>query len=326
MNPQPVISVIVPIYNVEPYIRRCIDSIITQTYHNLEIILVDDGSPDNCGRICDEYAQIDNRIVVIHRSNGGLSAARNTGLDICTGEYVGFVDSDDYIHPTMYQKLYDNICEYQVKLAFCQANVCKKDVANSVIGFSVECKSKEFVILQSMIECKWWSACTKLYHRSLFDNIRYPEGLTNEDYPVTIRIYDLCDFIVIDYNKLYNYCIRENSICTSSFNIRKFDQITNSLGVLRYMEERHFAWRQPAEAVFITTLLKLLFAIYDTSDNKFDKQKKYILLLIKKYFISSVKNKYILKKQRFILLLIRICPDMYSLFFRLYNQYIQMKI
>lgn len=105
----PLISVIVPVYKVEPYLRRCIDSIRNQTYTNLEIILVDDGSPDNCGCICDEYAQKDKRILVIHQKNEGLSAARNSGLDRCTGAYIGFVDSDDCIHPEMYERLYQDM-------------------------------------------------------------------------------------------------------------------------------------------------------------------------------------------------------------------------
>ena len=103
----PKLSVIVPIYNVEAYLRRCVDSILAQTFTDYELILVDDGSPDNCGEICEEYAGTDDRIRVIHKENGGLSDARNAGLDVATGAYVGFVDSDDYIHPNMYQRLID---------------------------------------------------------------------------------------------------------------------------------------------------------------------------------------------------------------------------
>ena len=102
----PTISVIVPVYKAEAYLHRCVESIRNQTFYDLEIILVDDGSPDNCGAICDEYAKIDSRIKVIHKENGGASTARNWGLEIATGEYIGFVDSDDYIHPQMYQLLY----------------------------------------------------------------------------------------------------------------------------------------------------------------------------------------------------------------------------
>ena len=105
----PLISVIVPVYNVEPYLRRCIDSILAQTYENLEIILVDDGSPDRCGEICDEYARLDRRIRVIHQENSGVSAARNAALAVAEGEYIGFVDSDDWIEPNMYEEMYEAI-------------------------------------------------------------------------------------------------------------------------------------------------------------------------------------------------------------------------
>ena len=178
----PLISVIVPVYKVEPYLRRCIDSIRNQTYTNLEIILVDDGSPDNCGHICDEYAQKDKRILVIHQENGGLSAARNSGLARCTGAYIGFVDSDDCIHPEMYERLYKDICTYHTRLAFCHPNMCYGSIPDINKNLPTECRDKEFVILKSMIENIWWSACTKLYERSLFDTIRFLNDKTNEDY------------------------------------------------------------------------------------------------------------------------------------------------
>ncbi len=103
------ITIVVPVYNVEKYLDRCIRSIQAQTYKNLEIILIDDGSEDQCGEICDQYAESDERITVIHKENGGLSSARNAGIDIAAGCYIGFVDSDDYIHPDMYGILYDSM-------------------------------------------------------------------------------------------------------------------------------------------------------------------------------------------------------------------------
>ena len=111
------ISVVIPIYNVEKYIERCIDSVLNQTYMNLEIILVDDGSPDRCGEICDNYAQIDKRIRVIHKENGGLSSARNAGLRIATGDYISFVDSDDWIEPHMYETLLKNAINYKAQIS-----------------------------------------------------------------------------------------------------------------------------------------------------------------------------------------------------------------
>ena len=119
-NQNPLISVIVPVYRVEQYLHRCVDSILAQTYTNLEIILVDDGSPDCCGEICEGYAAKDSRIRVIHQENGGVSTARNAGLDVCTGEYICFVDSDDYIHPEMYEKMLFAQLEHQVDICVCQ--------------------------------------------------------------------------------------------------------------------------------------------------------------------------------------------------------------
>ena len=113
------LSIIVPVYNVEPYLRRCIDSILAQTFTDFELILVDDGSPDNCPAICDEYAEKDPRIVVIHKQNGGLSDARNAGLDIARGEYIGFVDSDDYIDAEMYEKMYNAAIMHNSDIVSC---------------------------------------------------------------------------------------------------------------------------------------------------------------------------------------------------------------
>jgi len=123
MNKQKLISIIIPIYNVEKYLKQCIDSIINQTYINLEIILVDDGSTDNCGKICDEYGLKDNRIKVIHKQNGGLSSARNAGLDIAKGEYIGFIDSDDYVEKDMYENMYNTALKTNTKLVICNWSV-----------------------------------------------------------------------------------------------------------------------------------------------------------------------------------------------------------
>lgn len=315
----PLISVIVPVYNVESYIHRCVNSICNQTYTNLEIILVDDGSPDNCGQICDEYAQKDKRIIVVHQENGGLSVARNSGLDRCTGEYIGFVDSDDYIHPEMYERLYQDICKYHVKLAFCHPNMCRGGIPIVDLSLPSECKTKEYIILKSMTENIWWAAWTKLYERSLFDTLRYPKGKNNEDYPITMRIYDMCDRIAVNYNKLYNYCIRENSICTSPFNLRKFDQMDNTLDVMQYMEEKHPEWKQAAEFVFITTLLKLLGMCIEVTDAEYDSKKREIFGYIKKYYTSAIHNPYILFKQKMLLTAAYASPYCYKVIWQFYN-------
>lgn len=297
----PLISVIVPIYKVEEFINRCIDSIINQTYHNLEIILVDDGSPDKCGEICDEYAQKDFRIKVIHQKNGGLSAARNSGIDVCRGEYIGFVDSDDFIHQEMYERLYNDIVKYNVKLSFCHPNMCFGNVPLVTLSDNTICKTGDEVLGQCLTEVIWFSAWTKLYHRSLFSNIRYPVGLTHEDYPVTIRVYDRCERIAVNYNKMYNYCIRPNSIVTSKLNISKFDQIYTSENVLFYIKEHHQELIPQAESILIMAYLKLLTDISNEKTHSFDDKKQEILKGIRNIYFTALKNKFISSKQKILL-------------------------
>lgn len=314
------ISVIVPVYKVEPYLHRCVESILKQTYTNLEIILVDDGSPDKCGEICDELASTDKRIQVIHQKNKGLSGARNSGLNIATGEYIAFVDSDDCLHPEMYKRLYEDICLHNVKLAFCQANMCHGEVIKVTCNQPTVCKEKNYVMYRSLSESIWWAAWTKLYHRSLLENIRFPEGRTNEDYAVMMLIYDQCEQIAINFNRLYNYCIRENSICTSSLNIHKFDQLISAEEVLIYIKERHPEFKKFAEAILMSSCLGLLHALHKEDKKKdFTAQEKEIYQLIQKYFSTAIWNNKILTKQRILLLAARIHPTIYKRCITLYE-------
>ena len=213
------ISVIVPVYKVEKYLSQCVDSIITQTYQNLEIILVDDGSPDHCPDICDEYAKKDGRIKVIHKENGGLSSARNAGIDIATGDYIAFVDSDDFLSPTIYKSLYDAIIASHKDIAICGINRVDEDSHFKGIYWRRESLnlSQEEIIQQLFrkdnvgIVVAW----NKLYKRSMFDGIRYPVGLIHEDEYV---IYDILKKAsggaVIVPEALISYRIRSDSIMT----------------------------------------------------------------------------------------------------------------
>lgn len=308
----PLISVIVPIYKVEPYLRRCIESIIKQDYQNIEIILVDDGSPDRCGQICEEYALQDTRIKVIHRPNGGLSAARNSGLEICSGEYIGFVDSDDYIHPEMYSRLYKDILDYNTRLAFCHCDKFSGEkIPNGDITLGRECRDKDYVMERSMSETKWWSAWAKLYHRSLFDGIRFPNNRINEDYAIMMFIYDRCDKIVIDYNKLYHYFQREGSISSMAVNIHSFDQVQNALEVLNYITSHNPQHKEAAEFVLMSSVLRLIsYADW----NVFKEQISPLFALCRKRYFSSIRNRYILTKQKILLSLVALHPWCFHVF------------
>lgn len=208
------ISVIVPIYNVEAYIEKCLNSILAQTHRELEIILVDDGSPDNCGQICDDYAKKDPRIRVIHKPNGGLSDARNAGLDIATGDYIGFVDSDDWIEPDMFAYLLDGLQKANAQISIC--NVINREDHRCIIK---NLNYKEYsgdealkILLSDRMENYAWN---KLYHRSLWDDLRYPKGKNFEDVLTIYKTFMRADRIVQLPDAKYYYRIRSDSISGS---------------------------------------------------------------------------------------------------------------
>lgn len=213
----PLISIIIPVYNVKEYLEKCIQSVVLQTYKNLEIILVDDGSADGSGAVCDEFAQRDSRIKVIHKENGGLSDARNAGLDIASGDYIGFVDSDDYIHPDMYRLLYETISEHNADVAECSHKKILSDKSAAIrpilkttvrvfdaLGFMHEIVLKDY--LNSII------VCNKLYKAERWKQLRFPVGKFTEDaYVAFDACYTAKKLAVIDA-ELYFYRIRPGSI------------------------------------------------------------------------------------------------------------------
>lgn len=237
------ISVIVPIYNIENYIDRCVISIINSTYFNIEIILVDDGSQDKGGVICDEWAQRDKRIKVIHKTNGGLSSARNVGLAAAEGKYVSFIDGDDEISPVMLERLHDKILQRSSDISMCRMEKIETQKRYITRAFpreaeEIELTSKEAIqlLLKDQIDC---SACLKLYKKSLFDDIIFPVGLTNEDFAIMYRIFAKATQITYIQDVLYYYYYRENSITTTKFNERQFDKFDNALCMFEYIKE-HF--------------------------------------------------------------------------------------
>lgn len=221
------ISVIVPVYNVEKYLNKCIDSIINQTYKNLEIILVDDGSTDSSGEICNQYAKKDDRIKVIHKVNGGLSDARNKGIEVATGEYISFIDSDDYIVENMYEKLISDMTKYNADMVMCRLIDCygtipELDKNENVKLLDVEESIK--IVLEAQITSV--TVVNKLYNKKIFNELKFPKGKTSEDAYIMIDIIMKCKKIVLDMSQLYYYIHRESSITTGKFNnITGYDPI-----------------------------------------------------------------------------------------------------
>lgn len=226
------ISVIVPVYNVENYLEKCVDSILNQTYKNLEIILVDDGSTDNCGKMCDEYAKKDGRIKVIHKQNGGLSDARNAGIDIAQGEFIGFIDSDDYIHLQMYEILYNAIIEANADVAKCDfKDVYANDdnVFDNVDIIKSKVYTNQELITGYFFKDYIWefaiSACVKLYRKEIFNNLRFPKGRLYEDYYIKYDILTRANKVVIVDQVLYYYFHRDGSIMHSNVTMKSINDM-----------------------------------------------------------------------------------------------------
>lgn len=237
------ISVIVPIYNVEKYLRRCLDSIIAQTYQDLEIILVDDGSPDACPAICDEYAQMDSRIKVVHKENGGLSDARNSGLKVAAGEYIGFVDSDDFILPDMYSVLYRACIDSGVSIAMCGRQIINekgKAVGHRYVAdrpYLLDAKEAvQSLLMTDQCDSAVWD---KLYKRELFAGVCYPTGVHYEDQNVTARLFYRAGKICHVGQALYVYRKRKESITGVSFNPHSIDELKQAELLKEFLDEKY---------------------------------------------------------------------------------------
>lgn len=219
------ISVIIPVYNVEQYLSRCIDSVINQTYTNLEIILIDDGSPDSCGKICDEYAQKDNRIKVIHKENGGLSSARNAGIDEASGVYLSFVDSDDYINEQFIEKLYKLLKEYDADIAQCDfiKTSGEKPDLNTEEVIKVYNSASFYGTIYEPNGVNTVVAWNKLYKAEMFAQIRYPEGKIHEDEAVIHLLINKASRCVKTNMQMYYYFINKNGIMNTKFSERRLD-------------------------------------------------------------------------------------------------------
>lgn len=283
------ISIIVPIYNVEKYLQKCIQSIINQTYKNIEIILVDDGSKDNSGKICDEFKQIDNRIKVIHKENGGLSDARNAGLKIAKGEYIGFVDSDDYIAQDMFETLYKLAKENNADISI----VSFYEIYNGkVIGVrdfkSLEEMDKIEAMKELLIDTKIQSyAWNKLFKKELFENIEFPTNKNFEDIATTLLLFEKANKVMLLEDPKYYYVRRDNSIIgTRNYKTYKdyLDVIYDKYIYLngKYAElDLYNAYNFIINMIWVYTII-VAFDL-DELYKEFEKHYKLFRRLIKKY-------------------------------------------
>lgn len=272
------ISIIVPIYNVEQYLNKCVDSIIHQSYSKLEIILVDDGSPDKCGEICNEYAAKDNRVKVVHKKNGGLSDARNAGIELAKGEWITFVDSDDYISVDYVETLYGLVAKNECKVGVaCVQYVYDGNVppihqrAYQEYIFD-KWKGIEEMFYQELFDTMAWC---KIYHKSLFETgIRYPYGIYYEDLPTTYLLFLHTDSIAFCNKKIYYYLQRKNSIERQTFNALKLE---SALEVLKKINKDSDKLK-PVYRALRCRLLSFCFHILLEMPSNYPDERKEILL------------------------------------------------
>ena len=312
------ISVIVPIYNVEKYLRKCIDSIIGQTYRDLQIILIDDGSPDGCGEICDEYAQKDSRIVVIHQKNSGVSAARNAGLKIAMGEYVGFVDPDDYIEPKMYEKMLEVFETNKVDLVVCGYDYVDENgtisrpyrVRENEILTRKQYVSMQFDMPPSVRHVVW----NKLFHMEKMAGIYFPENLhSSED------VYVICDYIknvnkaFFVHQPLYKNLVRQGSATHGGL---KIDSLATSFEAHNKMHLEAIRLFPEVRKHSASFLLDVCLLKYNEAKRQFklatkEEREKFSPIInkmrkfIKKYAVQELFNNEIFLKTRIAYLLIK---------------------
>lgn len=237
------ISVIIPIYKVEKYLNRCVESVVNQSYQNLEIILVDDGSPDNCPKLCDDWAEKDKRIKVIHKENGGLSDARNAGMDEMSGEYVFFVDSDDWIHKDTLKILMMFQNRQDVDIVECKALPTSKEVTDDQIDVEnialsvLDTKEAMASLLREMpLKQTVWN---KLYKRNIVEGIKFEVGKYHEDEFWTYQVLDRAKKILFVDVELYYYYQRQDSIMGQAFSLKRLDAIEGRYKRLEMFKENY---------------------------------------------------------------------------------------
>lgn len=285
------ISIIVPVYKVEQYLYRCIKSLMDQTYKNIEIILVDDGSPDNCPQLCENYAKQDSRIKVIHKENGGLSDARNVALDNITGEYIAFVDSDDWVEADFIETLYTNVMRENADISIIGYTLVWDDGGkrrftqdDEYYVFDTETAIRE-LLKQRKFSCM---VCQKLYKKQIFDAVRFPVGKLYEDVAVSLPTFLKAQKVVVSGKSGYNYYQRSDSIVNSKFDKRKLYFLDCCQEIIAYSDIHHGKYDIEAHVFYLRALMMFILQLYQAPEK--DKN-------ITKYLIKEVREcrKYIWK-------------------------------
>ena len=314
------VSIVIPIYNVEKYLKKCLDTVLSQTYNNIEIILVDDGSPDSCGIICDEYANKDKRIKVIHKENGGLSDARNAGIDIAKGRYITFIDSDDYVSSDYVEYLFNTLKKYNSKISTCGHYICFDNKMIEKTSLKTKKVSKEEAMTDFLYDydidiCSWG----KLYDISLFESIRFPKGKIFEDSATTYKLFDLCDYIAVGKECKYYYIMRNDSITTKKFNLNKMDLIEMTEEMCTFLTKKYPSLKKACNRRLMWAYMSTYTKIVYTNKSEFKKEKKLIKDYIKNNRPKVLRDKNISKRDKISLIIFPFGDTFFKISWRFYK-------
>ncbi len=292
MDNNELVTIVVPIYNVEKYLANCIESLLCQTYKNLEILLIDDGSTDNSGTIADSYGKKDARITVYHKINGGLSDARNYGIDRTHGKFITFVDSDDYVSPFLVEVLYFNLMKYGADVSGCGYRRThnlymnyRRDLSAKIMNWNSEVALKKMLRQEDGFTTSAWAL---LYKISCFNDVRYPKGAYFEDLGTTYLILHNAKKIVRTSECLYYYYIREGSISNNQFNKKYMDQYKFAEELNTFVRKYYPDLVSDANARLVGVCFNIYMTFKQNESHEFDHYKKILKDTIYKYRLKMI--------------------------------------
>ncbi|MFS0821564.1 glycosyltransferase family 2 protein [Bacillus sp. 1P02SD] len=318
MNPK--ISIIVPVYNVESFLQECIESILNQEFKDFELILVNDGSTDRSGNICDEYESKDNRVKVIHKENEGQSSARNRGIDAAKGSFIGFVDSDDWVNKQMFKVLYSNAIEQNADIIACNLKIFSKDGTSRLYydnssDFLYDKRSAMEELYKN--EKLTFSPCNKIYKKELLTDIRFKEGSILEDMDFAYRIIHQADTIYYSAQALYYYRFNENSTMRKVFSKKRLDEyeIRKDMYLFYQQHYPHIANEVYAEWFLTGLLLYINIKKYFKEETA---KYRYLVHVDRKKLKPLIKDNYYNPKKRLLLKIANVSPKLLVVFYSLY--------
>ncbi|MBQ3930838.1 MAG: glycosyltransferase family 2 protein [Firmicutes bacterium] len=297
---RPLVSIIVPVYEVEEYLDKCVQSLLSQSMRDIEIILVDDGSPDGCGRMCDGYADADPRVRVIHKKNGGLSDARNHGIDAAQADLIAFIDSDDYVDEDMIETLYNALVKEDADVSVCgfyQHYTEKVTVTEDRIGY---CTADTYDAVRLELTEVPVSAVNKIYKKELFDEVRFPVGKLYEDAHTTVPVIMRAKKVVYDLKPKYHYIHRENSITTKRYRPAVKSLIEANKNNMELVVAAYPHLRKAAEYRYLWSYYWVLEYMLqsDTLSEADRKEKKEMMRFLKRNTFRVVFNPYFRKARK----------------------------